>query len=79
MSNTQERIINIISEHLSYDKNKIKMESDIVNDLGADSLDSVEIVIALEEEFGISILDSEAENVKTVEQLVKLIEEKING
>jgi acyl carrier protein len=77
MSNTQERIINIISEHLSYDKNKIKLESDISNDLGADSLDSVEIVIALEEEFGISILDSEAENIRTVEQLVKLIEEKL--
>ena len=79
MSNIEQEIIDVVGEHLSYDKNKIQMKSDIVNDLGADSLDCVEVVMALEEKYGISITDEDAANVRTIEQLVKLVKEKKNG
>jgi acyl carrier protein len=79
MSEIKEEVINLLAEHLSYDKSKIQLKSNIIDDLGADSLDAVEIVMALEEKYGISILDSEAENIKTVEQLIKIVEEKKNG
>ena len=79
MSEIKEEVINLLAEHLSYDKSKIQLKSNIIDDLGADSLDAVEIVMALEEKYGISILDSEAENIKNVEQLIKIVEEKKNG
>ena len=79
MSNIEQEIIDVVGEHLNYDKNKIQMKSDIVNDLGADSLDCVEVVMALEEKYGISITDEDAANVRTIEQLVKLVKEKKNG
>lgn len=79
MSNIEQEIIDVVGEHLNYDKSKIKMKSDIVNDLGADSLDCVEVVMALEEKYGISITDEDAADVRTIEQLVKLVKEKKNG
>ena len=79
MSDIKQEIIDVVGEHLNYDKNKIQMKSDIVNDLGADSLDCVEVVMALEEQYGISITDEDTANVRTIEQLIKLVEEKRNG
>ena len=52
MSDIKQEIIDVVGEHLSYDKSKIQMKSDIVNDLGADSLDCIEVVMALEEKYG---------------------------
>ena len=56
MSSVEERVVNIVAEQLGVDKDKIKTESNFVNDLGADSLDTVELVMELEEEFDINIL-----------------------
>lgn len=76
MSDIEQEIIDIISDHLNYDKNKITMKADIVNDLGADSLDCVEVIMALEEKYGISITDEDAADVRTVQQLIDIVKEK---
>lgn len=76
MSEIKDEVINLLAEHLSYDKSKITLKSDIIDDLGADSLDAVEIIMAAEEKYGIHIDDTEVEHVRTVEQLIKKIEEK---
>lgn len=60
----------------SVDKDKITLESNLVEDLGADSLDAVEIIMELEEKFNISIADEELSEIKTVKDLVTFIEEK---
>ena len=78
IENIQEEVINVLSESLNIDKLKIQLKSDIVDDLGADSLDSVEIIMALEERFGISITDEEAIDIKTVEDLVNKVEKLKN-
>ena len=78
IENIQEEVINVLSESLNIDKSKIQLKSDIVDDLGADSLDSVEIIMALEERFGISITDEEAIDIKTVEDLVNKVEKLKN-
>lgn len=72
--NIQEEVINVLSESLDIDKSKIQLKSNIVDDLGADSLDCVEVIMALEEIFGIAITDQEAEDIKTVEDLVNKVE-----
>ena len=60
MASVEERVKDIVAEQLGVDKEKIKLESNFVNDLGADSLDTVELVMELEEEFDISIADDAA-------------------
>ena len=75
MSNLENEVIQLVSEHLNYDKNKITLKSDFINDLGADSLDSVEVIMALEEKYGVSIPDDKAEKLRTVGDLIKYIEE----
>ena len=72
--NIQEEVINVLSESLDIDKSKIQLKSNIVDDLGADSLDCVEVIMTLEEIFGIAISDQEAEDIKTVEDLVNKVE-----
>ena len=72
-----EKVNNIISEQLGVKKEEIKIESSFIDDLGADSLDTVEVVMALEEEFGIEIPDEDAEKITTVGEAVKYIEEKV--
>ena len=72
-----EKVNDIISEQLGVKKDEIKPESSFIDDLGADSLDTVEVVMALEEEFGIEIPDEDAEKITTVGQAIKYIEEKI--
>ena len=70
----EQRVIDIVAEQLGVEKEKIKAESNFVNDLGADSLDTVELVMELEEEFDISIPDDAAEKIQTVGEAVKHIE-----
>lgn len=76
MSAVEERVKDIIAEQLGVKKEEIKPESSFVDDLGADSLDTVEIVMALEEEFGIEIPDEDAEKMATVGEAIKYIDEK---
>ena len=69
-----EKVKSILCEQLDYDDEKVTMESSIVDDLGADSLDVVDLVMSLEEEFDVEIPDEEIENVKTVGDMVKFVE-----
>jgi len=74
----EEKVKEIIAEQLGVKKEEIKPESSFVDDLGADSLDTVEVVMALEEEFGIEIPDEDAEKITTVGEAVKYIDTKAN-
>lgn len=74
MASVQERVIDIVAEQLGVDKDKVTPETSFVNDLGADSLDTVELVMELEEEFDITIPDDAAEKIQTVGQAVQYIE-----
>ena len=71
-----EKVRSIVAEHLSVDAGEVKPESNFQNDLGADSLDTVELVMALEEAFDIEIPDEAAEGIATVGDAVKYIEDK---
>lgn len=73
MSSVEERVKKIVIEQLGVDEGEVKLESSFVDDLGADSLDTVELVMALEEEFGCEIPDEEAEKITTVKQAVDYI------
>ncbi len=73
MENIEQRVKKIIAEQLGVNEGEIKSESSFVDDLGADSLDTVELVMALEEEFETEILDEEAEKITTVQQAVDFI------
>ena len=73
MDNIEQRVRKIIAEQLGVNEAEIKSESSFVNDLGADSLDTVELVMALEEEFDIEIPDEKAEEITTVQQAVDFI------
>ena len=75
----KERVINLLSEKLGYDKLEIKEPQEFVNDLGTDSLDMAEIVMGIEDEFGLVIGDDEIMQVKTVGDLIKKIEKKRMG
>lgn len=68
------KVKEIISSELNIDGNKITQEANLRDDLGADSLDAVEVIMALEDEFGITIDDDTAQNFKTVGDLVNYIE-----
>ena len=68
----------IIADHLGVDEQKVTDEASFIDDLGADSLDTVELVMAFEEEFGSEISDSEAEKILTVGDAIKFIESKAN-
>ena len=79
MASVMERVSDIVSEQLGVDKEKVSMETSFVNDLGADSLDTVELVMELEEEFDINIPDDAAEKIQTVGQAVEFIEQYAKG
>lgn len=72
-----EKIKKIIVDQLGVDESEVTPQASFVDDLGADSLDTVELVVALEEEFGIEIPDEDAEKLLTVEDVVKYIEAKL--
>ncbi|MCA9185057.1 MAG: acyl carrier protein [Pirellulaceae bacterium] len=74
MSGIAERVIDIVAEQLGVDKEKVTPDTSFVNDLGADSLDTVELVMELEEEFDINIPDDAAEKIQTVGQAIDFIE-----
>ena len=74
MSDVLDRVKKIVVEHLSVEEASISDTSSFIDDLGADSLDTVELVMAFEEEFGIEIPDDAAETIQTVGDAVKFIE-----
>ena len=72
---TFDQVKKIVKEQLGVEEDEIQMSSTFVDDLGADSLDIVELIMAFEEEFNIEIPDEKAEKIKTVEDVVKYIDE----
>jgi len=70
------KIKKMVADHLGIEESKVVEEANFIDDLGADSLDTVELVMAFEEEFGSEISDSEAEKILTVGDAVKFIESK---
>lgn len=77
MTSVEERVTDIIVEQLGLERDKVKPESKFVDDLGADSLDTVEMVMALEDEFKIEIPDEEAEKITTLRDAINHIEEHL--
>ena len=77
MSETADRVKKIVVEHLGVEAEKVTEEASFIDDLGADSLDIVELVMAFEEEFGVEIPDDAAEHIQTVGDAVKFIESKL--
>ena len=73
MSDIAERVKKIVVEHLGVDESKVTEEASFVDDLGADSLDTVELVMAFEEEFGCEIPDDAAEKILTVKNAIEYI------
>ena len=71
-----DKVKEVIIDKLGVDEDSIKNEAHFVNDLGADSLDTVELIMALEEEFGVEIPDEDAEKMSTVNDAIKYMEEK---
>ena len=73
MSDTSERVKKIVVEHLGVDEAKVTDDASFVDDLGADSLDTVELVMAFEEEFGVEIPDDAAEKILTVKDAIEYV------
>ncbi|CAN0226131.1 unnamed protein product [Phaeothamnion confervicola] len=73
MENIEQRVKKIVAEQLGVNEADVKNESSFVNDLGADSLDTVELVMALEEEFECEIPDEDAEKITTVQQAIDYV------
>ena len=78
MSEYYDKVKEIIVDKLGVEDNKITIEAKFIDDLGADSLDTVELIMQFEEEFGIEIPDEEAENLLSVAQAVDFISNKLN-
>ena len=78
MSEVLDKVVEIVCNQLSVNKEDVTPDASFVEDLGADSLDTVELVMAFEEEFGSEISDSEAEKILTVGDAIKFIESKSN-
>jgi acyl carrier protein len=75
----EERVINIVAEQMGTPRDNINRETSFTNDLGADSLDTVELVMELEEEFDITIPDEKAEEIQTVGQAIDYIQGQVGG
>ena len=76
MSDIEDRVKKIVVEHLGVEESKIQSDSKFIDDLGADSLDTVELVMAFEEKFGIEIPDDAAETIQTVQNAIDFIQSK---
>tara|TARA_B100001093_G_scaffold181770_1_gene174416 strand:- start:432 stop:668 length:237 start_codon:yes stop_codon:yes gene_type:complete len=76
MSDVADRVKQIVVEHLGVEEAKVTVNASFIDDLGADSLDTVELVMAFEEEFGCEIPDNAAEKILTVEDAIGFIEEQ---
>jgi len=74
LATIEERVTEIVSEQMGVDKAQVTRETSFVNDLGADSLDTVELVMEFEDEFDISIPDEDAEKIQTVGQAIDYVE-----
>nr|YP_009399948.1 acyl carrier protein [Tolypiocladia glomerulata]ARW69767.1 acyl carrier protein [Tolypiocladia glomerulata] len=74
-----ETVRNIVAQQLGVEKKLVTLEANFANDLGADSLDTVELVMAIEEEFDIEIPDEDAEKIATLNQAVKFIEQAVSS
>ena len=74
MSDVAERVKKIVIEHLGVEESKVSEKASFIDDLGADSLDTVELVMAFEEEFGSEIPDDAAENILTIKDAITFIE-----
>ncbi len=77
MANIEERVKEIIIDQLGVTEEEVKTEASFIDDLGADSLDTAELVMAFEQEFGISIPDEEAEKIKTVGQAIDHVKKAV--
>lgn len=77
MSEIEDRVRKIIAEKLGVDLDKVVDEADFIENLGADSLDTVELVMGFEEEFKVEIPDDQSENIKTVGDAIKLMKAKL--
>lgn len=73
----EEKVIEIISQKLNLSKDQIKPEASFVDDLGADSLDLVELVMAMEEAFGMEVPDEDAEKLRTVKDVLDYVKSKV--
>jgi acyl carrier protein len=76
MNEIEEKVVQIVSQALNVDKDKVTLESSFVDDLGADSLDQVELMMALEDGFGLNIPDEEASKIITIADAVKYVQQK---
>ena len=76
MSEIESQVKQIVVDHLGIDESKVTPESKFIDDLGADSLDTVEMVMAFEEKFGIEIPDDAAETIQTVQNVIDYIQSK---
>jgi len=79
VENIDDRVKSIVVEQLGVNPEEVTIEASFVDDLGADSLDTVELVMALEEEFGMEIPDEEAEKITTIREAVEYISTQVNG
>lgn len=73
---TYEKACSIIAEQLGIKTEAVSKESDVINDLGADSIDIVQLLMAMENEFGVTVSEDDADNLKTVGDIVSLIDSK---
>ena len=73
---TMEKVVTLLSEQLGVDKDTINAGSDVVKDLGADSIDVVQLLMAMEDEFGVMVTEDDAGNLKTVGDIVSLIDNR---
>ena len=78
MADIKERVVAIIVDKLGVDEAEVTVEASFTNDLGADSLDTVELIMEFEKEFNIAIPDDQAENIATVGEAIKYIQEHVS-
>ena len=75
MASVEDRVRSIVAERLGVDDDKVTMDAEFIGDLNADSLDLVEVIMAMEQEFNVEIKDEDAENIRTVSDAVQYITE----